>query len=370
MRTTLIVLSAAVLILSTKAVAAADVVDLLPNLLGRLTAPLGPPGATPPGLRAVDRATRAPLARGPESPSVSAGFRYDPALGAFVPAADEFGSIFAQIPDTLAARSFVFALNYVHAETERLDGVPIDDFRIHVGGGLIAEISAEVSTNEFTLIAAYGLLDDLTLDVAVPILRHDARLKGALDTPLGRQTARVSRDVTGVGDIRFGAKYRVYNQDPLAVATRFEVSAPTGNEDDFLGSGAWQLSPSIIGAVRLPFRIRPHLNLAFRYSSDTDDLDHQLFAAAGVDWTPVPWLTLAADLLFTHLLDNDRPEARKTMGVGIPLETSKSEILDVVLGFKVNVWRNVLLGGGVIIPLNDTGYRDDVVPVIAAEIAF
>ena len=371
-RSAIVALTALLLSTGSPAAAGESAVDLLPNLLSSLVAPLGlPPGPTPPELQQLQRATRVPFLRGPESPTHSFSFKLDPNLGVLVPSAPGFGSVYTLRPDTLGQGHFTFGFNYTRVDFDELDGVSLNGLQVGLGGGLVAKVSVDASVDAFSLQASYGLLEDLDLDITLPILHQDISFRGSLETPIGRTTARNSRDVTGVGDILIGAKYRFFNQAPFAMAARLELSLPSGDEDDVLGFGTIQVNPSVIASVKLPFGLTPHARVGFRFSGDTDKVEHQFFYTVGLEWFAASFLTVALDFGGTHILDNKRPALRKQSGVGFaPLPPSGDDIVDVGISFKVNPWRNVVLVGGVLIPLNKTGLRADVIPTVGVELPF
>jgi hypothetical protein len=139
----------------------------------------------------------------------------------------------------------------------------------------------------------------------------------------------------------------------------------------FLGTGTVQVNPSIIASVDLPYRITPHANVGFRFSGDTDKIEHQFFYTVGVEWAATTFLTLGLDFVGIHIIDNKRPALREQSGAGFaPLRTANSDIVDVGISFKVNPWKNVLIIGGVLIPLNNTGVRASVIPTLGVEVPF
>jgi hypothetical protein len=366
-----ITLALAISLIATPAVAVDSAAKLFPALIDRLTAPLGlPPSPTPPELLEFQRAIRVPFIKGPESPSQSFSFRFDPAIGAITPSVTGFGSLFTNRPDTIGKGYVSFGLTYSRAEFEHIDGADLEKLQISLGGGLVARVRTELVGDYVDLKGTFGLLENLDIDLAIPIIHQFLELSGTLDTPLGPTSARVSRDVLQVGDIALGAKYRFY-QDPLfRAAARLEVFLPTGSADDFTGTDVVQVNPSIIVAGHLPFGLIPHATVGLRLSSDVDKLDHQFFYAAGLEKSFPGIASISVDVLGTHIIDNDRPAVSERAGVGFSLERSSSDILDLGVSLKVNPWKNVLVNLGVFIPLNRTGIRAPVIPSVGVEVPF
>lgn len=370
-RSALLAAITAVLLQTGPAAAVDSAVDLLPVLLDRLVAPLGlPPGPTPPELLQLQAALRVPFFGSSESPTHSFSFRFDPAVGAFVPTAVGFGTLYAVRPDTIGQNHFAFGLTYSRSDFNEIDGARLTRLRISLGDGLFASVRAEILAEALDLTAAYGILDDLDVDIALPISHQFFDVRGSLQTPVGPTAARTSRDVTGVGDLVLATKYRFYNGEIFALAARLALSLPTGAEDDFLGSGTVLVNPSLIAAARLPWQILARASAGFRLSADTDKREHQFFYRAGLEWPPISALSFSADFLATHIIDNKRPGLKETSGVGFSLPRSSSDIFELGLAVKGNPWRNVIVTLGVTIPLNSTSIRAVVVPAVGVEMSF
>jgi hypothetical protein len=371
-RFAIVALTAAVIVLNAGVVAAVDSAsDLLPVLLDRLTAPLGlPPGPTPPELLQIQEALRVPFIASPEAPTQSFSFRFDPTIGALVPSGTGFGSLYAVRPDTIGRNHFSFGLTYSRVDSREIDGARLTRLNISLGDDLFAKVRAQVLIDALDISAGYGILDNWDVDIAVPILHQFYDVRGSLETPIGPTAARTSRDVTGVGDIVIGTKYRFYTGEVTSFAGRLTVSLPTGEEDDNMGIGTVEVSPSLIGAVQLPGLLQARANIGFRLSGDTDKREHQFFYRAGLEWAPLRVLSASVDFFATHIINNKRPALQETSGVGFPLARSNSNIFDIGLTVKANPWRNLVLTAGVTVPLNSTGLRAVVIPWGGVEMPF
>ena len=58
-----------------------------------------------------------------------------------------------------------------------------------------------------------------------------------------------SRSVTGLGDVVVRAKYQFYQGERLRLAGGLDARLPTGNEENFLGSGTLGLKPFVIASL-------------------------------------------------------------------------------------------------------------------------
>jgi hypothetical protein len=367
LRILFIAVTAAIALTSSAAAAGESTVELLPTLLNRLAGP----GPASPELLEIQRATRVPFGRGPEAPTHSFSFKLDPALGVLVPSSTGFGTFYSLRPETLGQGHFTVGVNYTRVDFTELDGADLDRLQIGVADGLVARVSVDIAQNVLVLQGSYGVLDELDVDLTLPLIHQFVRFKGSLNTGADINTARVSREVFGVGDIVIGAKYRFLDRAPFALAARLELSLPSGDEDDFLGVGTLLVTPSLIASIKAPFGITPHVNVGMRFSADTDKAEHQFFYIVGVEWQATSFLTLGLDFIGARIIDNKRPALREQAGVGFaPLRPASDDIVDVGISFKVNPWKNVVVTGGVLIPLNKTGLRAQVIPSIGVEVPF
>ncbi len=122
-----------------------------------------------------------------------------------------------------------------------------------------------------TFAWAYGVTDRLELDLALPLTLGQSGLG------LSPVTGGTGLHDTATRDMRFGTTFTIVREErkvanqPLTwgLAARFEVSAPTGDDDQFAGEHFGVFVPGVsvrrydrfFGAVELGARIRPASNL-------------------------------------------------------------------------------------------------------------
>jgi hypothetical protein len=387
---------------------------LLPNLFGAGGILLAPPAVgfshaahftaeSEAQLTVLNDSLRSQLSTLPlPSPSGGFSFQFDPTLGSFTPTTDSFGPIYSQRANTTGRGRLTFGGSYSRFTFDSLDGKNLDNGELQVtflheptGGALglppfffeadtiTAKITADITSDVFVLAATYGILDNLDLSIALPIIHTNIRLKGVATinhigtaaTPAihkfsnGQDTLEVrsSDEDTGVGDLLLRAKWNFYNPGPVLLATSLDLRLPSGSVDNLRGVGTPVVSPAFIASTRPFAGFSPHVNVGFHFSGDTSKIDHEFFYAVGVDWTVVKPLTLVLDFLGRRILDNHRIEAGQAPG---GTKISGDNIVDVAFGLKVNIWKNVLGVASVLIPLNKTGLRDDVTPLFGLEVSF
>src|SRR5258708_7246323 len=143
----------------------------------------------------------------------------------------------------------------------------------------------DLTVHQSTLYATYGISRHFDVSVAVPIL--DVSLKvtsnatinqnsftsagtafhqfnpsivpGCTATPCLNATFSSSGAATGIGDVDLPGKYEVYHGEHFGFAAGVDVRLPTGDEQNFLRSGAIGGRP--FGGISYGSRISPHAEI-------------------------------------------------------------------------------------------------------------
>jgi hypothetical protein len=408
------VLAVCGVLLGASAAAAEPLADLIPNLFGKGGILLAPPQAgfshaphftasSEAQLLVINDSLRSQLSNIPlPSPASGFTFRFDPTLGAFVRSSDNFGPIYSQRADTTGRGKFTFGLSYSRFTFDQVDGLDLGNGQLKVifvheptgaQSGLppfnferdtiTAQIKADITSDVFVLSGTYGVFDNLDVSIAIPIIRNELKLTGIatinhIGTTPGdgthtfsngadTMTVRSSGESTGIGDIVLRAKYNFFNPEPVLLAAGLDLRLPSGSVDELRGVGTPVVSPVFIASTRPFFGVSPHVNLGFHLSGNTNKLDHEFFYNVGFDWSIIRPVTFAFDVLGRRILNNKRLVA----GQGVDgTKIASSDIVDASMGFKVNVWKNILGVVNVLVPLNSTGLRDKVTPLFGVEVAF
>lgn len=193
---------------------------------------------------------------------------------------------------------------------------------------------------------------------------------------------------TGIGDVEFRVKGTVYQGERVAIALGTDVRAPSGDEKNFLGSGAAGFKPFVVASYQS--RISPHVNLGYEFNGRSilagdlrlgtkGGLPDQFFYSGGVDAAVGRTLTLAIDILGERVFD--APEMVKgpfldVLGTAHPdvpqtRTTRRSfNMNDLAAGAKYNLHGNLLLTGNVQFKLDNGGLRAKIVPLIGISYTF
>jgi hypothetical protein len=167
-----------------------------------------------------------------------------------------------------------------------------------------------------------------------------------------------------------------------------DVIVPTGDEKNFLGSGAAGVKPFVTASMR--GRVSPHVNIGYQWNGSsilagdvltgqTGRLPDQFFYSGGVDVGVANRVTAVADFLgervygasrlkevpFTDVsgaVFNDVPDIQKFKG------SFNAESIST--GVKIRLAGNLLFSGNVLVRLNHGGLRANVVPLAGLSYSF
>jgi hypothetical protein len=196
-----------------------------------------------------------------------------------------------------------------------------------------------------------------------------------------------AKTASGIGDVVFRAKGTVFKHERTAVALGADVRVPTGDENNFLGTGAAGVKPFLSASYHS--RISPHADLGYEFNGSSilagpsigtkGRLPDQLFYSAGVDAGVTRKLTLAVDLLgqrfygapgvrqgaWEDVLKVSHPDVAQTIPIHRSFNTD-----DLALGGKYSPFGNWLVTGNVQIKLDNGGLRAKVVPLVGLSYTF
>src|SRR6185295_18637961 len=100
----------------------------------------------------------------------------------------------------------------------------------------------------------------------------------------------------GVGDLLLRTKYVLLRDAPVDLAAGLGLSFPTGNPDDFQGTGTYRVQPALIASKVFNDRVEPFLNLGVDINAN--DADRSAFVwAIGFTGQVIPSLTAAVAFL-------------------------------------------------------------------------
>jgi hypothetical protein len=221
----------------------------------------------------------------------------------------------------------------------------------------VADATFRIKTQTATVLASFSATEWLDLTVLIPIhwidWHSDVVREHYVDGVLVESSrAHFGDSATGLGDIALRSKFRLTH--PVAAvdcAAALDLHFPTGDEDEFLGTGSFGVTPFLMASKELG-PVTPYVNVGYLF--DTKDSDwSRLEVKAALDFTPIARrLTIGGE--FVGLIYDD------------------FKIYDAGVALKVAPLKDkpLALGASVLFPVNDDGLRPDYVGVFGAEWSF
>jgi hypothetical protein len=176
-------------------------------------------------------------------------------------------------------------------------------------------------------------------------------------------------------------KATILSRDRFGLAGGVDVRFPTGDELNFLGSGAYGVKPFVAASYRA--RVSPHANFGYQWNGDSilasangasstskTQLPTDVFYSVGFE-VPTKRVTFAADFLSFHVFDALRLSPTTQFGQPTSAVTTGSfTTSDGSLGFKFNPMAGLLITTNVDIKLDHNGLRHRLIPLVGIAYTF
>jgi hypothetical protein len=394
------VVSAAALLTSTAGTAgAADLKNFLTDLYGGngiFLAPVSPipfaalhaPHFNADSIQAFARLNDS-IVSGVGTPAFNStvtGITFDVASGVPVETQNSLGPLLVESARTLGKGKVDLAFGYSRIKYDRLDGRKLDNYLLDMhhndcctagnpevpppDGAITGfendEIEVRVKTklnfDVLGLFANYGITDRWDVGVVVPVIRAEARANAhaevlaisgsnihTFEGQSNLQNSRTGGTKTGIGDVIVRTKYNLLRESGSApdLAVLAQVTAPTGDDDNLLGTGETKYKAGVITSKNFG-TVGTHLNLAYEMTTGPKVQDNMTYAA-GVDLRASSTFTVGADFLGRWNPDQEE--------IG-------SNVVDFALSAKWNPFKgmNAPFNAYIIVPVNkDQGLRSDLV---------
>jgi len=382
---------------------------------------VGPP-------RVLGEALANTVARSLPVTSASPGltFSYDPASGAYVRETDLLGQLYLERARPLGRGKWNVTVSYQRVHIDSVQGQDLGGLSdtaqpivtgsfnsVHGTRGptLVSfdRYAVDLLVDMVTLAATYGITDHLDVNLTLPILASRLSM-GAIEpvftfnsnpvfpcnnltrlpnglTRCGPQTSSNIFHATGVGDLLLRGKYEVLRSTWLDVAGGLVLRMPTGNQDNFQGTGDWELSPLLyLSTPRMPLAgplaFQAFFNGGFDLNASDVDLsegrlgvgadlafgDRATFSVAFL--AREPFQSFASAGFFDEVRVNPRTRARSVAPL-FGLSTDRASYYSLSIGGRVNLWRDTVFGfANVLIPLANEGIGTDPIPLVGFEATF
>lgn len=225
-----------------------------------------------------------------------------------------------------------------------------------------------LKSQALALSTVYGVTDNFDLGLVVPYIRNDVTVMTNARIIVGPRTVPPlphefdlnvetpgqfgTASAIGIGDIVARAKWRFLPKKAFDTAVLADVSLPTGEKENFFGTGEVRTKVTLVASKSLKSLI-PHINLGYEVNfGDTklNTIDYRV----GTEYAMRQSLTLSGEILGIV-----RPSAQSLFRLqaldGQSL-VGRSEI-DGAIGGKWQLSPNRAFLFNVIVPLNNSGIR-------------
>jgi hypothetical protein len=349
--------------------------------------------------------------------SSSGGFTYayNPSLGTFTRSSNTFGPAFAERALTAGKGKVTFGMNYEHLSYSSLDGKDMQNGAIKfyldhqpltglnafaAGDEIEAALNLDIKSDTVAFFASFGVTNSFDVGIAVPIVRNsmdltyhatilDFSTHDALPTLHRFANGTKQEDLTahgtatGIGDLVVRGKYVLIRQGANGVAVGVDLTLPSGDSDNMLGTGATQAKFFFVGSGSAGERLAPHINIG--YTAAGSGASKQFNYTGGLEILASPKATVIGDIVGRTFFDSFR---LADASVNHPYQTSnggpvQTVVLNTVsvttgnlnsvlgaVGVKVNPVGSFLISAHVLFPLTESGLRSKVTPVIGIDYTF
>ncbi|HZP03626.1 MAG TPA: hypothetical protein VFB43_01910 [Terracidiphilus sp.] len=254
--------------------------------------------------------------------------------------------------------------------------------------------------DQFIGVATYGVSNRIDVSVVVPTeyvslgattYNSQSYIVNANNVlvfgPYSNPQTYTSGTASGLGDITVNGKGELWTGEHATVSAAMNVRVPSGDDLNYLGSGAWGFNPYIIYSYL--GKVSPHAKLGYQWNTSTE-LNNPTFTSGGnlslpggmqydvgADWAVAKRLTVAADLLGNQFLNTPRLISTKTTITGLPTPLATSiagnstySLNNASAGLKIAAYRDLVLSGNVLFQINDNGLRSRPTPLVGISYKF
>ena len=326
--------------------------------------------------------------------------------------AESLGTILTQRGETIGKHRFFASFTYQRFGFGSIDGARFKDLATvnqitYPGVGtsfVVASNHIDFNVDQFTALATFGLTNRFDLTLIVPFsnvnlalvsrahqYNVDANKNSLSDFSLG--TINLPGSKSGPGDISVSVKGNIFkaeNGTSMGVGT--EVRFNTGDETNYLGTGAYGVKPYMVISHRGK-RFTPNVNLGYQWNSTSSlytnaagdhlNLPSSFLYSGGADFRVLPRLTLVGEFVGQYVINGPRllqssvnvpgqgsfPSIVVTDSSGKQITTSYA-IDNAGFGIKVNPYRGLVIDASALFKLDDAGLRAKWVPLVGVSYRF
>jgi hypothetical protein len=313
--------------------------------------------------------------------------------GLMTASSESLGTILTQRGETIGKNHYFFSFNYQRFDFGSVDGISLKHLNTFNDTGavrILGQNRVDLAVDQFAAIGSFGLTRHMDISVLVPFSKVTLKT-GSSSQQSDRGNAPAPLDnfffagsATGIGDVAVNVKYNVLHAEHAAVALGGEVRFPTGDESNYLGTGAYGLKPYLVFSRR--GRLTPNINIGYQWNGSSplfvntvgarQNLPSAFLYSGGLDYAVVRRLTVTAEFLGQAVINGPRL-ATKTVSFNgqnfqaISNTPSETYAMDNVgAGFKLKMFKGLLLTGNVLYAVDNAGLRSRIVPLAGLSYKF
>jgi hypothetical protein len=347
--------------------------------------------------------------------------------GGVITPINNFGPVLTNRAETVGRNKLFVSLSYQYFNFDKADGVNLKNFGvvfthepepavcasspagcldgepIYTRDVIATQNRIDLKVHQFTLVGTYGITDKIDLSLAVPILNIRMAMTSFatifnFELPPQHQFAHAKDPFNmqfsdsgysfGMGDITLRTKYLARKREKNSIAMGVDFRLPTGDANNFLGSGTWGFRPFVIDSMRLG-RVNPHATLGFEGNGSTvlagdvtsnpvtkEHLPNLFTYTVGADGSIADKIGLSADFIGGSLLHASKiktitiADFRGNPHNDISTAFATINLASIAVGAKYNPFGNVLITINGLFRLNDAGLHSKPVPLFGLSYMF
>jgi hypothetical protein len=334
--------------------------------------------------------------------SPASGFIYSfDKSGVYTSSSESFGPLLAERSETIGRHKLYLAFTYQRFAFDEIDGndikrIPIlFDYPQVPPAQVVTITQNRVDTNieQYVAFATFGLASRVDVSVALPFERVSMGITssgteyGTTNSATASFNEFLAGSASGIGDVVLSAKGTLIKGEKFGMAIGAELKFPSGDERNFLGSGALGVKPYLVLSRR--GRVAPHLNVGYQWNADSvlaaDENGNQHLPGyfgyvAGADIGLSKRLTVVADLVGEHFFDAPQISSPETVSATVNNQPTpfssvvrvngSYEVNNLSVGLKVNPVGHLLVSANALVKLNEGGVRARAVPLVGLSYSF
>ncbi len=324
----------------------------------------------------------------PLFPIPSAGglvsYKFNEQTGTYERVQGSLGPILADRGATTGKGTFTISGTYTFSSFDQVNGADSINLVLHhcrlpecifgspdapyLGDTIHVNVKLRLKSQAVALSAVYGITDRLDAGIVVPYIRNDLQVTtNAVIVPGPGSTGAAHQfdlnvespgqygtgTAVGIGDIVARAKMRLLAKNsPIDAAVLADVSLPTGDKQNFLGTGEVRTKLTFVASTAIR-NLVPHLNVGYEANwgeSKLNAIDYRFGSEYAVRQT----VTLSGEIL--GLIRPSASNLFQTAALEGQTLIGRSEI-DGALGGKWQLSTNRAFLFNLLFPLNSSGLR-------------